>query len=102
MQDTRTHTQEEEGEEEIGLPQIVYQKLKDPSLPLSPEDSLKVLLACIKYGEVKGRKAESKELLMVIGNTGAGKSPSLTCVLALNAWSSVTREQARALRSHVY
>jgi hypothetical protein len=69
-----THTQEEEGEEEIKLPDIVHEKMKAPSLSLSPEDSLKVLLACMKYGAVKGRKAEKKELLMVIGNTGAGKS----------------------------
>ena len=66
--------EEEEEEGEIELPEIVHRKLHDPSLSLSPEDSLKVLLSCIKYGAVKGRKAKGKELLMVIGNTGAGKS----------------------------
>ena len=58
----------------IELPEIVHQKLHDPSPSLSPEDSLKVLLSCIKYGAVKGRRAKWKELLMVIGNTGVGKN----------------------------
>jgi tRNA A37 threonylcarbamoyladenosine biosynthesis protein TsaE len=58
----------------IEWPEIVRQRLLDPSLSLSPEQSRQVLLHFIKYGAVEGRKAKGKELLIVIGNTGAGKS----------------------------
>jgi len=64
----------EEGDHVLELPEIVLRKLENAALSLSEEDSLKVLLACIQYGLVKARKGEDKELLMVIGNTGAGKS----------------------------
>lgn len=49
-------------------------KLDNAALLLSEEESLEVLLACIKDGRAKARTSKGKELLMVIGNTGAGKS----------------------------
>mgnify|MGYP001799940164 CR=1 FL=1 len=50
------------------------EKLKDPSYELSKEESVDLLMTCIAYGEANARKARDKELIIVIGNTGAGKS----------------------------
>ena len=61
-------------DEDIELAEIVLRKLDDAGLVLSEDESLEVLLSCIQYGQAKARRGEGKDLLMVIGNTGAGKS----------------------------
>ena len=59
------------------LSDLVNSKLADPNLALTPDEQLDVLRECIGRGTTHAKTAEGKDLLVVIGNTGAGKS---TCV----------------------
>ena len=56
------------------LPPIVKQKLDDPSLSLDIEEKIECLSSCVRVGREQAQKAKDRNLLMVIGNTGAGKS----------------------------
>ena len=53
---------------------LVRQKLDDPPLELSLDESLEVLSCCVFLGQEQARKAASADAVAVIGNTGAGKS----------------------------
>ena len=55
------------------LDQVVGKKLATLAA-LTPEESRKCLVSCIRFGRAQARRAEGKEILVVIGNTGAGKS----------------------------
>ena len=54
--------------------QLLQRKLKDPSLKLSSDESIALLSHCIEKGKVEARNAHNKDLIIFIGNTGAGKS----------------------------
>ena len=56
------------------LPDIALRKLENPQLQLSADQQLEVLEACIAAGKQQAVRATDKQLVMVIGNTGAGKS----------------------------
>lgn len=56
------------------MPEIVKQALECPQFSLTEDQSIEVLNYCISIGAKEATKAEGKDLLMVIGNTGAGKS----------------------------
>ena len=49
--------------------------------PLSEDDSLAVLSACIEIGQSRAELAKGKTAVMVIGNTGAGKSTFVNYML---------------------
>ena len=53
---------------------LVRQKLEDPNLDLTMDQSLECLDSCIKMGEAAVHKTKGKQVLAVIGNTGSGKS----------------------------
>jgi hypothetical protein len=53
---------------------LLQQKMHNPLLVLSTEESLDVTLAGMQCGVMAREQAKGKELLMVIGNTGVGKS----------------------------
>lgn len=55
-------------------PPIVKRKLENPQITLKLEDSIEVLVTCTRIGEERAAKAKGRNVLMVIGNTGAGKS----------------------------
>jgi len=63
-----------EREREARGSRLLAQKMKDPLLPLSEEERVDVLLAGIKCGSETRDQVKGKELLMVVGNTGVGKS----------------------------
>ena len=56
------------------LPDIALRKLENPQLQLNADQQLEVLEACIAAGKQQAVRATDKQLVMVIGNTGAGKS----------------------------
>ena len=56
------------------LPDIVFKKLEDPHLRLDADQQIECLSGCISVGATRARKARGRSVLMVIGNTGAGKS----------------------------
>ncbi|MBS4167416.1 GTPase [Parachlamydia sp. AcF125] len=53
---------------------LLDRKLANPSRPLQPEESIAVLMECIRRGEIEAAKAENRNLVVIIGNTGSGKS----------------------------
>ena len=59
---------------EQAFPKLLKAKLENPSLRLSGQESIDLLTACIAHGEENAKKVRDKEAIIVIGNTGAGKS----------------------------
>jgi len=60
---------------------IIGKGLANRSAPLSGEDSLAVLTACIRIGVERADLALEKTAVVVIGNTGAGKSTFVNYIL---------------------
>ncbi len=56
---------------------ITAAKLSNPGKVLTLEESLAVISNCLDIGEERAKAAIDKELVMFIGNTGAGKSTSI-------------------------
>ena len=56
------------------VPGSVQRKLNQPSVQLNPDESIECLLDCIEYGVKQASRANGQQLVIVIGNTGAGKS----------------------------
>lgn len=61
-------------QEMVDLPQVVYDKLDSPALKLEPSGSIECLTACIAYGKEHAERALGLECMILLGNTGAGKS----------------------------
>jgi hypothetical protein len=53
---------------------LLLRKLADPKHRVRAEESIALLAECIKQGEAEAKKAEKQNLVVIIGNTGAGKS----------------------------
>ena len=57
------------------LDPIVRRKLASPQeTSLSPAESRRCLVSCVAYGREQARLAEGRDVVVVLGNTGAGKS----------------------------
>ena len=56
---------------------LIQQKLKNPHQEFSLEDSIGLLLQCIRNGDLETNKAKGKESVIFIGNTGSGKSTTI-------------------------
>lgn len=56
------------------LPEVVLKKLAMPGTALQPAESRVCLVSTIKYGKTIARRARGKRIVVVLGNTGAGKS----------------------------
>lgn len=56
------------------LAEVVKRKLASPAALLSPAESRACLVSCIAHGKAIARRAEGKRVVVVLGNTGAGKS----------------------------
>ena len=54
--------------------ELVRCKLTNTNAQMSTEQNLAVLMHCIDMGEAAASKAEGKDIVMWIGNTGSGKS----------------------------
>ena len=53
---------------------LLAEQLADPKKIFSQPDQLKLLTDCVRYGQINAAKIEGKDAVMVLGNTGAGKS----------------------------
>lgn len=58
----------------IPVEALLTKKLKEPSAKLSSTESIALLTHCIQLGKLEAEKARGKDLIVFIGNTGAGKS----------------------------
>jgi tetratricopeptide (TPR) repeat protein len=53
---------------------LISAQLQNPNRILPVEDRISLLTQCIEYGRLQAKKAAEKNVLLFIGNTGAGKS----------------------------
>lgn len=58
----------------INQNELLIKKLNNPEYNLTLEESIELLTTCIDYGREQAQKAEGKDLVIFLGNTGAGKS----------------------------
>ena len=71
---------------------LISKQLLDPSQTLSPEESISLLTQCIEYGMVQAQKAAGKDILLIIGNTGAGKSTTVNYLSGCTMESKLPEE----------
>ena len=64
----------EEPEFHSSIETLVEQKLTDPDMSLTIQESLQCLDHCIRLGKRGAQKAQGADVLVVLGHTGAGKS----------------------------
>jgi energy-coupling factor transporter ATP-binding protein EcfA2 len=60
---------------------ILNTKLNNPHAELTSEQSISLVNHCATLGEQNAVQAAGKEVLMVLGNTGTGKSTLLNCLM---------------------
>ena len=60
--------------------ELVQRKLTNPNAKFTIEESLSSMMCCIHMGEEAASKAEGKDIIMVVGNTGAGKSTFINII----------------------
>ena len=53
---------------------LIARTLANPQHPLTLDESIELLTTCIAYGRERAKKLSGKQAIIVIGNTGAGKS----------------------------
>ena len=58
----------------LQLDPLVQRKLAAPHAPLTPSESRECLISCIRHGKDAAAAASGKRCVVVLGNTGAGKS----------------------------
>ncbi|MCU0318016.1 MAG: hypothetical protein MUC61_01580, partial [Amoebophilaceae bacterium] len=60
---------------------ILATKLDDPHYELSPAESISLIEHCARLSGGSAAHANGKEVTLVLGNTGAGKSTFLNCLM---------------------
>eukprot|EP00927_Polykrikos_kofoidii_P046580 TRINITY_DN4076_c2_g1_i1.p1 TRINITY_DN4076_c2_g1~~TRINITY_DN4076_c2_g1_i1.p1 ORF type:complete len:947 (+),score=163.95 TRINITY_DN4076_c2_g1_i1:92-2932(+) len=87
------------------LDPAVKRKLTKPEMPLSPEDSRSCLMSCIECGKIPAAHADRKNVVVVLGNTGAGKSAFINllhgCTFELNSDDNMVVRSDSALKELV-
>ena len=53
---------------------LIAERLADPTKTFSRSDQISLLTACVRYGQVNAEAIAGKDAVIVLGNTGAGKS----------------------------
>ena len=56
------------------IPNVVQKMLNNPNTKLRVDESLEVIQCCVELGKEAATRAEDWHAVVVIGNTGAGKS----------------------------
>jgi len=81
---------------------IIRTRHANQAASLSEDDSLAVLWACIKLGQSRAELVQGKTAVMVIDNTGAGKSTFmnylLNCTLEMKLLEKEKTVRVRGLR----
>ena len=81
---------------------VIHKKLCTPGgVTLTPEESRHCLLCCVEHGQAQSRHALGKRCVVVLGNTGAGKSAFINllhgCTFELSADDTMVVSQASAV-----
>ena len=75
---------------------LITRTLANPQHPLTLDESIELLTTCIAYGKARAQKLQDKEAIIVIGNTGAGKSTLVNylsgCTLRLQSPEELPEE----------
>ena len=53
---------------------LIAERLADPEKTFSRSDQIRLLTDCVRYGRVNAEALSGKDAIVVLGNTGAGKS----------------------------
>jgi ribosome biogenesis GTPase A len=56
------------------LDDIIIQKLQEPYVELDAAQQLQCLMSCVRLGQRQSFKATNQDIVIFVGNTGAGKS----------------------------
>jgi predicted esterase YcpF (UPF0227 family) len=70
-------TNENNSEPPLAPQEILDTKLNNPYAALTPNQSISLIHHCAELGEHNAASATNKEVLMVLGNTGEGKSTTV-------------------------
>ena len=66
---------------------LIQRKLANPTLELTLDESIELLTTCIRLGQSSAERISGRECVIMIGNTGAGKSTFVNylsgCTMAL-------------------
>ena len=81
---------------------VIHKKLCTPGgVTLTPEESRHCLLCCVEHGQAQSRHALGKRCVVVLGNTGAGKSAFINllhgCTFELSADDTMVVSRASAV-----
>ena len=67
---------------------LIAERLEDPKKSFTPSDQIKLLTDCVRYGRVNAEAMSGKDAVIILGNTGAGKSTFINylagCELEVN------------------
>ena len=89
LEERATQRQAQRRQPSTALHPIALQQLSDPGRKLSPAASRECLASCIAHGQISAARANGKRLVVVLGNTGAGKSAFVNflhgCTFGLDA-----------------
>ena len=53
---------------------LIGERLADPEKTFSRTDQVRLLTDCVRYGQVNAKALSDKDVIVVLGNTGSGKS----------------------------
>ena len=95
-EDSKSHA--DEGIADATSKKAIADVLKNGSENLTVEKRITILADCLKMGILQAKRAEGKDLLIVIGNTGAGKSTFVNCE-CLSSTSSSSSSSSSYLSS---
>ena len=72
---------------------LIQDKLDHPNKQLTTDESIHLISECIQQGEAQSQKALNEEVIIFIGNTGAGKSTTVNylsgCTLELKPYKEL-------------
>ncbi len=74
------------------LAALLERKLQDPDVALSDAESIGLLTHCVQLGEANAFKIEGKDAVIVLGNTGAGKSTFVNYLLGCDLMKKSPRD----------
>jgi energy-coupling factor transporter ATP-binding protein EcfA2 len=80
-QNNEGHTSTQHSEPHLDPQEILNAKLNNPKAKLIPSQSISLVNYCAKLGEQNATNVTSKEVLMVLGNAGVGKSTTVNYLM---------------------
>jgi flagellar biosynthesis GTPase FlhF len=77
VQNNDGHTSTQHSEPHLDPQEVLVTKLHNPDAALTPNQSISLINYCATLGEQNAVQAADKEIVMVLGNAGAGKSTTV-------------------------